>query len=147
YDPATGTWSSAGTFNFARWFHTATLLPNGKVLIAGGLGPTGVNTFSSFNSAELYDPATGTWSLTGNLNTGRDGHTATLLQSGKVLVAEGSNCPSLNDCVNLKSAEIYDPATGTWSSTGNLNIFSFGPATLLQNGKVLVIGGGFEENG
>ena len=67
---------------------------------------------------------------------------ATMLLSGKVLAAEGFNCPPSKNCVNLKSSEIYDPAAGTWSSTGNLSIFSFGPATLLQNGKVLV----FDEN-
>jgi N-acetylneuraminic acid mutarotase len=135
YDPATGTWSITGNLNTARLFHTATLLPNGKVLVAGG---SGGSAFS--NSAELYDPATGTWSVTGNLNAARNFHTATLLPNGKVLVAGGSG--SVNDDLSLKSAELYDPATGTWRNTGNLNTARcFHTATLLPSGNVLVAAG------
>ena len=89
--------------------HTATLLPNGKVLVAGGYGA------GTLDSAELYDPATGAWSATGSLNTARERHTATLLPNGKVLVAGGYGDGTLD------SAELYDPATGTWSATGSLN--------------------------
>jgi N-acetylneuraminic acid mutarotase len=74
-----GTWSLTGDLNFDRYGHTATLLPNGKVLVAGG------GMYSS--TSELYNPATGTWSLTGDLNFKRYNHTATLLPNGKVLVA------------------------------------------------------------
>ena len=90
--------------------HTATLLPNGKVLVAGGR--SGGSTLAS---AELYDPATGTWSATGVLATARYYHTATLLPNGKVLVAGGENQGD-----DLATAELYDPATGTWSATGAL---------------------------
>jgi WD40 repeat protein len=132
YDPATGTWSSTGNLNIAHTYHTATLLPDGKTLVAGGSG----------NGAELYDPATGIWSITGNLNAGRGNHAATLLPNGKVLVAGGFYCDEY-DCPGLNSAELYDPATGTWSITGNLNtVRSLDPATLLPNGKVLITGGG-----
>ena len=80
------TFDNTGSLNTARYDHTATLLPNGKVLVAGGLIIAAILT-----SAELYDPASGTWSATGSLNTARDGHTATLLPNGKVLVAGGDD--------------------------------------------------------
>src|SRR5437868_6761611 len=96
-----GTWTATGNLATARANHTATLLPNGKVLVAGGAG----------TSAELYNPASGTWSPTGSLVTARGFHTATLLPNGKVLVAGG-----LGDEL-LASAELYDPASGTWTPT------------------------------
>jgi N-acetylneuraminic acid mutarotase len=135
YDPATGIWSNTGDLNFARYTHTMTLLANGKVLIAGGLLDTGFNS-AYLNKAELYDPATGIWSNTGDLNSSRGLHTATVLPNGKVLVAGGY------DFVALNNAELYDPATGIWSNTSKLNFGRFyHTATLLPNGKVLVAGG------
>jgi Kelch motif len=139
YDPTTGAWSFTDRLNRPRWFHTATLLPDGKVLVAGGT--------TASESAEVYDPATESWSITGSLNTGRDGHTATLLRDGKVLVAggftgfsRGGLCPCIDFVTN--SAEIYDPAMGTWSVTGNLNTErGLHTGTLLQNGKILAAGG------
>ena len=86
YDPASGTWTATGSLATARSAHTATLLPNGKVLVAGGYNGSG-----SLASAELYDPASGTWTATGSLATARIAHTATLLPNGKVLVAGGYN--------------------------------------------------------
>jgi len=133
YDPATGTWSSAGTLANAREHHTATLLPNGRVLISGGYTPSGRTT-----SAELYDPVTGTWSLAESMITARFGHTATLLSNGKVLVAGGSD----GNGGAYTQAELYDPATGSWSATGPLvKAVVSQTATLLPNGKVLVAGG------
>jgi hypothetical protein len=76
------TWRTTGRLNTARWQHTATLLQNGMVLVAGGID----SNFIFLASAELYDPASGTWTATGSLNAARDEHTATLLQNGKVLV-------------------------------------------------------------
>ena len=105
-------WTATGSLNTARRFHTATLLPSGKVLVAGGQG-NGNNTLSS---AELYDPAAGTWTATGSLRTAREHHTATLLPSGRVLVAGGAR----NDTIFLSSAELYDPAAGTWTATGSM---------------------------
>jgi len=111
---------------------TATLLPSGKVLVAGGIIPTGV-----LSSAELYDPGTNTWALTGTMTDTRHGQTATLLKNGEVLVAGGGD-----SSVVTSTTELYDPATGTWTATGSMA----GPrwlhaATLLKNGKVLVAGG------
>ena len=87
YDPASGTWTTTGSLNTARYYHTATLLPNGKVLVAGGYDARR----RLLTSAELYDPASGTWTTTGSLNTARYDHTATLLPNGQVLVAGGDN--------------------------------------------------------
>src|SRR6266550_3634306 len=126
------TFDNTGSLNTARDNHTATLLPNGKVLVAGGAG----NISNFLNSAELYDPASGSWTATGSLNTARYSHTATLLPNGKVLVAGGFNGSFLT------SAELYDPASGSWTATGSLNTGrDFHTATLLPNGKVLVAGG------
>jgi len=127
-------WTPTGDLNTPRYAHTATLLTDGQVLVAGGAGPNRYSTPTS--DAELYDPVSGTWSTTGSLNTARFNHTATLLQSGEVLVA-GGYAPQ----VSLDSAELYDPATGTWRPTGSFNtIRAHGSATLLQRGKVLAVG-------
>jgi hypothetical protein len=100
-----GTWTATGSLNTARYFHTATLLPNGQVLVAAGFNDA--STWSA--SAELYDQASGTWTATGSLNTGRYLHTANLLPNGKVLVAGGNVAGSIPSA----SAELYDPASGT----------------------------------
>lgn len=131
YDPATGTWSGTGALNMGRRSHTATLLPNGKVLVTGGL-----NDPLLLDSAELYDPATGIWSLTGNLKTARSNDTATLLHNGKVLVTGGYIGA---EPYFLSSTELYDPVTGTWSSADNLNRRGAETAILLPNGEVLVV--------
>src|SRR4029077_1213628 len=99
----TGLWTEIAGMNSQRTKHTATLLPSGKVLVAGGQG----YGFDNLSSAELYDPVTRSWSSTGSLGTARYGHTATLLPNGKVLVAGGTAC-----CISFSSAELYDPATG-----------------------------------
>jgi N-acetylneuraminic acid mutarotase len=124
---------ATGSMNNSRSSHTATLLQNGKVLVAGGFATTGET-----GSAELYDQSTGTWTVTGSLNTGRQEHTATLLQNGKVLVAGGYS----SSVGMLNSIEIYDPAAGTWSAGSPMGAARYDhTAVLLQNGKVLVTGG------
>ena len=87
YDPSTGTWTTTGTLNTPRYFPTATLLPSGQVLLAGGIDSSGTMR----STAELYDPGTGTWTTTGSLSPPRYSHTATLLPNGKVLVGGGQN--------------------------------------------------------
>ena len=110
-----------------RETHTATLLSDGRVLVAGG------DDSGAAGSAELYEPTTGKWTPAGSLNVARSYHTATLLPNGKVLVASGAT----------GSAELYDPASGTWSPTGSMTLGArrFHTATLLRNGKLLVAGG------
>jgi hypothetical protein len=109
-DPAVrGAWTLTGSTHDAWGQHTATLLLDGRVLVAGGGTANGI----SLNSTELYDPNTGEWSPTGNLHGGRQNHTATLLSDGRVLVAGGFTYDFPQSV--LKSAELYDPATGAWS--------------------------------
>ena len=109
-----------------------TLLPNGKVLAAGGYVAEVVPT----NSAELFDPATGSWTLTGSMNYKRAQHVATLLANGKVLVAGGFTSGD----VPTYSAELYDPASGTWTPTGPLNIALFADSNAV--GRWTSSGGG-----
>jgi Kelch motif protein/galactose oxidase-like protein/Big-like domain-containing protein len=136
YDPATGSFTVTGGMTTAREEHTATLLADGKVLIVGGEGPvTGSSELQPTATVEVYDPSTGSFSLTGSMAEARSLHTATLLPSGEVLVAGGGDDNS--------TAELYDPATGAFSITGGMEIGRSGhTATLLPNGSVLVAGGG-----
>ncbi len=134
YDPTSGHWTSLAGFKIIGGIYTATLLNNGRVLITGNAPNTPTM------HAELFDPASGTWSRTGDPQT-PGGEVATLLPNGKVLVTGGAICSSV-ECHSMNAAELYDPTTGAWSATGNLNTPRFGhSATLLPNGRVLVAGG------
>lgn len=138
YDPSTGAFTPTGSLQSARAFHTATLLADGKVLLAGGTAGTGTSTVT-LATAELYDPATGRFTLTtGTLIVGRFSHTATLLANGKVLLALGQNLTGY-----ATTAELYDPATGTFATTTGAPVANrtAHTATLLANGKVLLAGG------
>lgn len=144
YDPASGTFASTGSLAIARFSHTATLLPSGKVLVSGGVCWSTLTLDYSCITAELYDPATGTFSATGSLTMRRDRHTATLLPSGKVMVAGGYQrcCFGTLTSQPLATAEVYDPGAGTWTSTASLSASRYNhTATLLSSGKVLVLGG------
>jgi len=136
YSVSNGTFSTTGNLNTRRVGAVAALLPTGKVLIAGG-SITGIGTGAT-NTAELFDPATGTFTATtGNMTAQRFGASVTLLPSGKVLIAGGANTVGA-----LNSAELYDPTTDTFTATGNLNGARSGvSATLLGTGKVLIAGG------
>ena len=137
YDPSTGHWRLSASLTQSRVGHTATLLPNCKVLVVGGNSSTVPPSFGVTRSTELYDTDTGTTSNTGNLHLNRAWHTANLLQNGKVLVTGG-----WDGAAALKSTEIYDPDTGIWNSTGDLNVARCDhTATLLEDGKVLAVAG------
>jgi hypothetical protein len=132
YDPASGTFSPANVVIFPRAEPSATLLTNGKVLIAGGYGGPDASM-----SASLYDPATASSTHTGAMSGPRYGHTATLLANGKVLIAGGRNGSGA-----APNAELYDPTSGTFSSAGSMTTGRAGcTATLLANGQVLIAGG------
>ena len=138
YDPATASWTRSGSMSIPRYGHSATLLTNGQVLIAGG--GTTPGDFNITASAELYDPGSGTWRLTGAMHATRYQHPATLLANGTVLINGGN---STNSNTYLASAELYDPVTGAWRFTGSMATERGGltTATLLRSGKVLVVAG------
>ena len=144
YDPATNTWHPTGTMITPRTSsHAAIRLPNGKVLVAGGYvgtpGSAGDTSFTITTSAELYDPATSTWSATGSLLERRVDHQMLLLPDGKVLLSGGI---SNQDNSQARTAELYDPATGTWSVTDTMHHHrEYNTATQLLDGKVLFSGG------
>ncbi|NOT54729.1 MAG: hypothetical protein HOP18_09015, partial [Deltaproteobacteria bacterium] len=134
YNPTTGTWSFTGSMKIPRGFHTATLLKNGKVLVVGGSNYSPQLAYLS--SAELYDPVTGTWSLTGSMSVPRQWHMAFPLKDGRVLVTGGYFLQ--------RSSEIYDPQTGQWSPTGSMvNGRYLFDGVVLLDGRVLVAGGIF----
>jgi hypothetical protein len=137
YDPSSGSFIATGSMATARVYHTATLLTNGNVLVVGGFDNNG----EPLATAEIYDAAAGTFSLTGSMASARAAHTATLLANGKVLVAGGEGIQD-NVVADLNTAELYDPSTGTFTSTGDLNAGrEQSAATLLKDGTVLVMGG------
>jgi len=144
YDPVAQAWTPTGSLFHARYGHTATLLKNGKVLVAGGLktldaGGTNISAHAALKTVELYDPARGEWFATGPLHGPRMNHTATLLRDGRVLVAGGYHVG--HD--PLGSAELYDPDTQVWTTVSPLDRPRVGhTATLLTDGRVLVAGGG-----
>src|SRR5579884_1509254 len=143
YDPASGTFSPTGKMNHPRVGHTATLLPNGSVLVAGGDSDGGnASGASAQASAEVYDPVTGAFVATGGMLVGRRGHTATLLNTGKVLITGGINVDAQGKQTSLSSTELYDPVTGVFAATGSMAAArAWHVAVLLPSGKVLVQGG------
>ncbi len=134
-------WIPTGPVNAARSGHTATLLKNGKVLVTGGFVNEPEREGRSARSAELFDPATNSWTRIPDMASARRVHTATLLPNGRVLIA-GGNGDNQSDNRTSSSTEIYDPATNAWTAgpplaTGRL----FHTATLLADGSVLLVGG------
>ena len=139
---SSGALTSTGNMTAARSSHTATLLSNGKVLIAGGSAILPERPI--WASAELYDPSLGTFSPAGNMTVSRSGHTATLLPDGKVLIAGGRvafGAGAWGETAQ-STAELYDPSSGKFTPTGSMRTpRESHTATLLNNGKVLIAGG------
>jgi WD40 repeat protein len=135
YDPKTDTFSATGSMASPRVNCTATLLSDGRVLIAGGGNDNG-----ALSSAEIYNPRTGTFSATGLMSSARDNPTAVRLLDGRVLIVGGYD--NSGNARDLSSAELYDPKTGKFAGTGSMvNARSYFTATLLTDGRVLVAGG------
>jgi len=149
FDPATGRWTATGLLNTARMNPVGALLPDGRVLVAGGIYSEGFKGEEDFfnrtdwpdtrdlTSAELYDPETGRWTLTGSLLDAGSAGTAYALPDGRVLVVGGapwgSDLPS--------TAQIYDPSYGTWSFSGRVPTPPGGTSAMLDDGTLLVVGG------
>ncbi|QRN93243.1 hypothetical protein JRI60_29055 [Archangium violaceum] len=143
YNPATGSWAATGHLVTYRREHSAVRLEDGRVLVMGGTNEGG----TVLASAEVYNPATGTWASTGGMAHPRRAFIATALPDGRVLVA-GGLVDNGDECLGsncLASAEVYNPATGTWTSTGGMaTARGFHAAAVLADGKVLVTGGGMD---
>lgn len=132
YNPRTNTWMYTSPMSSPRADQTATALPDGRVLVAGGTD--GANYLTS---AEIFDQASGLWSNAGNMTVGRSAHTATLLYNDRVLVVGGHNGSG-----PLAGSDIYDPSSNSWSASDSLRTARSGhTATLLLDGDVLVTGG------
>jgi hypothetical protein len=142
YDPSTGNFGATGSMAEARAAHTATALKDGRVLIVGGSSGH-YPSQNVYRSAELFDPATGKFSSAGQMTVGRHKHAAILLRSGKVLIVGGSDNRDWHG--EYASAEVYDPASGTFAVTGAMSTARFklpAAVALLSSGRVLVAGGG-----
>jgi hypothetical protein len=141
YDVLTGKWTLVGKMTSPRVGHTATLLPDGRVLIVGGGG----KNHTVLPSAEIFDPKTKQFTAAGEMHQARFHHAAVLLTNGKVLIAGGTcfgeKCSSPNG--TLASAELYDPATHTFTQTGNLNEArtKLADCASLLDGRALIVGG------
>jgi hypothetical protein len=133
--------TNALALNTSRYQHSATLLNDGSVLFAGGMNCASAGSCTYLNSAEMYNPSSGTITSTGSLTVARSAP-AVLLGNGKVLIAGGYNCDANGNCASLNSAEIYDPGSSAFSSAGNMTTDRYGHTmTLLANGRVLIAGG------
>jgi hypothetical protein len=143
YSPQTGQWQLVGSLNIARYWDSAVLLPDGKVLVVGGQVANQLTDPDPSRSAELFDPSTKAWTPTGSLHYQRSGTSLVVLHDGLVLAVDGVTYADLA-AGHGGSTELYNPATGLWSDTGSLLTARNGSgatATLLPDGRVLLAGG------
>jgi hypothetical protein len=135
---ASGAFEAAGSLGEARVNHAATLLPDGRIFVVGGFWGEGF-----LASAEVWDPATASFESAGSLSEARQFHTATLLPNGRILVVGGFFRDASNSIAFIASAEVWDPATESFGPAGSLaEARGFHAATLLADGRVVVVGGG-----
>jgi hypothetical protein len=141
FDPTSDTWQEAASMSTVRALHTATLLGNGRVLVAGGASTDGGTTGAVYASAESYDPATDTWSPAGSMSSFRYAHSAVTHANGDALVAGGWSSQA-SDAQSLATAEIYAQSTNTWSPAGSMSA-GRGQMVMadLPDGRVLAVGG------
>lgn len=143
FDPAANRFVPAGRMATARSGHVATLLNDGRILLAGGTG----KGWTFLADAEVYDPKTGRFTPTGSMTAERESHTATLLDDGRVLITGGHKGRRAN-IVIYKSAEIFDPQAGKFTSAGELTVKRHKhEAVKLSDGRVLILGGSDERDG
>jgi hypothetical protein len=145
YDPMAGKFMPTGSMAHPRAGGTSALLKTGKVLVMGGFQSANINPSAS---AEIYDPATGTFSSTGSMHVPRSMFASVLLKDGKVLVVGGASAGQYPDTRIEATAEIYDSDTGQFSAAGHMSVPRYKvAATLLRDGRVMVIGGADRRDG
>jgi len=145
YDPGSGTFAATGSMAVGRVLHTATLLGDGRVLIAGGTNASGGGGAAT-SSTEIYDPSTGTFTVSGSMMSSRANHTATLLASGKVLIVGGWNGHAADAADDPPwdplFAELFDPSPGSFTASGSMSTTRIGHRAIrLAGGEVLLLGG------
>ncbi len=142
YDPSLDTWSATGALTVPRANHAAILLPDGHVLVSGGVTGSGV-LISTVSGCERFDPASGTWSSVGAMALDRSGHTLTLLPDGGALAVGGYSQPNLgSNPVSTAECERFSALSGTWTVTASMSIDrSYHGAMVLGDGRILVAGG------
>ena len=152
YDPQMNSWSQVGDLGRPLVGHTATVLPDGRVVVSGGETLAADGQRDVTPAVEIFDPSSGSWTETGSLTTGRAGHTANLLPDGRILITGGQTALTRGNRFQFvatgaamapsATAEIFDPQTGTWQPVASLGVPRIGhSATLLPSGQLLVVGG------
>ena len=144
YDPTTRQFSATGGLNFARAYSSVTLLPDGKVLVAGGQEHVAESRNQTVAVAELYDPDAAQFTVTGSLNEHRSGHAAARLRSGKVLIVGGTQTTEPGYGFGLNIAETFDPAIGDFVVTAQTDL-AWPTLVMLNDGRVLLLRGTLAE--